>query len=351
MFDPNDLLNTMLSSGTRGSPMSDLLAGLNEGGGQGGSEPGVGGLGGRGPAGPGAGGLGDVLGGMLGGGGLGGSGGGMAGGGMGGGGLGGGLGDLLGGILGGGGGMAGGAGMAGGGGGLGDLLGGLLGGMAGGGMAGGGMGGGGGMAGGGGGGLGDLLGGMLGGGRGTGGGGMAGGGMGGGGGGILDGLLGGLFGGRGGPSKMSGLALIAALAMTLLQSRKSGAAPGAQSAMQAIETTHGADEETAARKALLLIRGMIAAAKADGVIDAEERARIIGKLREAGASAEALAYVEQDMAGPLNVDAIVAEVKDEQTAAELFLASMFAINVDTPAEKAYLAQLADRLGLQAQPQA
>ncbi|HOT83973.1 MAG TPA: DUF533 domain-containing protein, partial [Candidatus Defluviicoccus seviourii] len=168
---------------------------------------------------------------------------------------------------------------------------------------------------------------------------------------ILDGLLGGLFGGRGGPSKMSGLALIAALAMTLLQSRKSGAAPGAQSAMQAIETTHGADEETAARKALLLIRGMIAAAKADGVIDAEERARIIGKLREAGASAEALAYVEQDMAGPLNVDAIVAEVKDEQTAAELFLASMFAINVDTPAEKAYLTQLADRLGLQAQPQA
>lgn len=227
----------------------------------------------------------------------------------------------------------------GGGGGLGDLLGGLLGGMAGGGMAGGGMGGGGGMAGGGGGGLGDLLGGMLGGGRGTGGGG------------ILDGLLGGLFGGRGGPSKMSGLALIAALAMTLLQSRKSGAAPGARSAMQAIETTHGADEETAARKALLLIRGMIAAAKADGVIDAEERARIIGKLREAGASAEALAYVEQDMAGPLDVDAIVAEVKDEQTAAELFLASMFAINVDTPAEKAYLAQLADRLGLQAQPQA
>lgn len=341
MFDPNELLNTMLSSGTRGSPMSDLLAGLNEGGGLGGSEPGVGGLGSRGPAGPGAGGLGDVLGGMLGGGSLGGSGGGMAGGGMGGGGLG----DLLGGILGGGGGMAGGGGMPGGGGGLGDLLGGLLGGMAGGGIAGGG-----GMAGGGGG-LGDLLGGMLGGGRGTGGG-MAGGGMaGGGGGGILDGLLGGLFGGRGGPSKMSGLALIAALAMTLLQSRKSGAAPGAQSAMQAIETTHGADEETAARKALLLIRGMIAAAKADGVIDAEERARIIGKLREAGASAEALAYVEQDMAGPLNVDAIVAEVKDEQTAAELFLASMFAINVDTPAEKAYLAQLADRLGLQAQPQA
>lgn len=281
MFDPNELLNTMLSSGTRGSPMSDLLAGLNEGGGTGGSEPGVGGLGGRGSAGPGAGGLGDLLGGMLGGGG----------------------------------GMAGGGGMGGGGG------------------------------------LGDLLGGMLGGGRGTGGGGMAGGGGMPSGGGILDGLLGGLFGGRGGPSKMSGLALIAALAMTLLQSRKSGAAPGAQRAVQAVETTHGADEETAARKALLLIRGMIAAAKADGAIDAEERARIIGKLREAGADAEALAYVEQDMAGPLDVEAIVAEVKDEQTAAELFLASMFAINVDTPAEKAYLTQLADRLGLKAQPQA
>ena len=152
---------------------------------------------------------------------------------------------------------------------------------------------------------------------------------------------------------MSGLALIAALAMTLLQSRKSGAAAGAagsQPPMRAVEAVHDADEETAARKALLLIRGMIAAAKADGTIDAEERARIIGKLREAGADAEALAYVEQDMAAPLDVEAIVAQVKDEQTAAELFLASMFAINVDTPAEKAYLVQLADRLGLQAQPQ-
>lgn len=325
MFDPTELLNTMLKSGTRGSPLSDLLAGLSEGA--------VGRAGQPGAAQGGADPLGDLLGGMLGGGGAPGATGFDAGGGgrLGPAGGGGGLGDLLGGMLGGGqaGGMAGGMG----GGGLGDLLGGMLGG----GMAGGG----------GGGGLGDLLGGMLGGGRQA----PA---APGGGGGILDGLLSGLFGGRGGPSKMSGLALIAALAMTLLQSRGRGAAAGAagaQPGLRAIETAQGADEAAAGEKALLLIRGMIAAAKADGQIDAEERGRIIGKLKEAGAGAEALAFVEQEMAGPVDLEAVAAGVRDEQTAAELFLASMFAINVDTPAEKAYLAQLANRLGLQLPPQA
>ena len=336
MFDPNQLLNTMLSSGTRGSPMSDLLAGLSEGGAAAGARPGA--MGGASGAGP----LGDLLGGLMGGAGLGGN---QPGGGLGGGsGSGGGLADLLGGLLGGGG-MAGGGGMPGGsvggggmGGGLGDLLGGMLGGGRAGGMGGSGMGGSGG--------LGDLLGGLLGGGgqapaapRG---------------GGILDGLLGGLFGGRGGPSKTSGLALIAALAMTLLQSRTGGAAAGAvgaQPAMRAVESIHDVGEAAVGEKALQLIRAMIAAAKADGQIDAEERGRILGKLREAGADAEALAFVEQEMQRPLDVEAVVAGVTDEQTAAEVFLASMFAINVDTSAEKAYLAQLADRLGLQAPSQA
>lgn len=318
MFDPNQLLNTMLSSGTRGSPMSDLLAGLSEGGAAVGARPGAmggGTMGGASGAGP----LGDLLGGLMGGGmggggGLGGNqpggglGGGMAGGGsMGGGGLA----DLLGGLLGG-------AGMAGGGGG-----------MPGGSMGGGGMGGG----------LGDLLGGVL------GGGGRQSPASQGGGGDLLGGLLGGLFGGRGGPSRMSGLALIAALAATLLQGRGGGAGAGAPAVQRAIEDVGSADEEAAARKALLLIRGMIAAAKADGAIDAEERRRILGKLGEAGADAEALAFIEQEIAQPLDMDALVAEAADASTAAELYMASMFAIDVDTPAEQAYLAQLAQRLGL------
>ncbi|MFZ1415061.1 MAG: DUF533 domain-containing protein, partial [Defluviicoccus sp.] len=218
------------------------------------------------------------------------------------------------------------------------LLGGLLGG---GGMAGGGGMPGGGMPGGsmGAGGLGDLLGGLLGGGR------QAPAGQGGGD--LLGGLLGGLFGGQG-SSRMSGLALIAALATTLLQRRGANAGAGAPAARRAIEDVASADEAAAARKALLLIRGMIAAAKADGAIDAKERRRILGKLGEAGADAEALAFIEKEMTQPLDIDTLIAEASDATTAAELYMASMFAIDVDTPAEQAYLAQLAERLGLPAQ---
>jgi len=97
-------------------------------------------------------------------------------------------------------------------------------------------------------------------------------------------------------------------------------------------------------KALLLVKAMIAAAKADGEIDAAERAAILAHVDEQ--DAEARAFVEAELQKPLDLYEITSRVRDEATAREVYAASFLAIEVDTPAERGFLDRLAARLGLE-----
>lgn len=243
----------------------------------------------------------------------------------------GGLGDLLGAVLGAGGARSAGTG---GGGGLGDLLGG------------------GGSAGGSAGALGDLLGGLLG---GAAGGGRVGGGQGGaaGGGGLGD-LLGGLLGGgaaaggrSGNPLGGSGMAILATLAMAALKNWQDsrGAVSGltAASAMsqdQLATLTSPASEE-------LVLRAMISAAKADGQVDDDEIQRIVGKIDDDGVTPEEKQFIIDELRQPLDLQALISAVPNEAVAAQVYGASLLAIDLDTEAERAYLQQLARGLGLDA----
>jgi hypothetical protein len=103
------------------------------------------------------------------------------------------------------------------------------------------------------------------------------------------------------------------------------------------------DQEQA--RAMLLVRAMIAAAKADGEVDPEERARIVARLKTVGADDDARRFVDEELEKPVDLYAITAEVRDVATAAEVYAASLAAIQVDTEAERKYLDNLALRLGL------
>ena len=105
------------------------------------------------------------------------------------------------------------------------------------------------------------------------------------------------------------------------------------------------EAELVENRALLALKAMIAAAKADGEIDPRERERILGKLKDAGADEETQEFVEKEVAAPLDVDSLVRQVSDPQTAAQVYAASLLAIKVDTPAERAYLRDLSTKLGL------
>ena len=98
---------------------------------------------------------------------------------------------------------------------------------------------------------------------------------------------------------------------------------------------------------VLLIRAMIAAANADGHIDASERDAILGRAREGGLDDTTLAFLDAELAKPQTLQQVVANAKPE-LAAELYAASAIAITVDTDAEKQWLDMLAYGLRLDAQ---
>lgn len=97
-------------------------------------------------------------------------------------------------------------------------------------------------------------------------------------------------------------------------------------------------------QAKLMIRAMIQAAKADGEIDAEERAKILDHLGDA--SEEEIAFVQAELDAPIDIAGLAAAT-GEAAKAQVYSAALMAISVDTDAERQYLAGLAAALGLDA----
>jgi uncharacterized membrane protein YebE (DUF533 family) len=105
----------------------------------------------------------------------------------------------------------------------------------------------------------------------------------------------------------------------------------------------GPDAEEA--EALLMVRAMIAAAKADGAVDAAERAAIAGQLDAAGLSAEERDFVLGDFDRPMTPEALAKEARDPMLRARLYAAAFAAAGEITPGERAWLDQLAKALKL------
>jgi uncharacterized membrane protein YebE (DUF533 family) len=109
-----------------------------------------------------------------------------------------------------------------------------------------------------------------------------------------------------------------------------------------------APSDTAAQDALgkALVRAMIAAAKADGKIDADEKSAIFERLNTMDLDPADKAFVFDELSAPLDINAVIAGATCPETAAEIYAASLVAIEADTPAEQAYLQMLAARLELE-----
>ena len=96
---------------------------------------------------------------------------------------------------------------------------------------------------------------------------------------------------------------------------------------------------------LSLVRAMIAAAKADGHMDAVEQGRLFTEINNMGMDSEAKGFVFDLLAKPVSLDDVARTAQSPEQGAELYLASRLAIDPDDPAEKAYLEALAARLKL------
>jgi uncharacterized membrane protein YebE (DUF533 family) len=98
-------------------------------------------------------------------------------------------------------------------------------------------------------------------------------------------------------------------------------------------------------QAVLLIRAMIAAANADGVIDASERTAILDRLKSVQLSPEEQQFIMHELLEPKPMQEIAAAAGSPELARQVYLASLMAITVDTDEELDYLQGLARALRL------
>jgi uncharacterized membrane protein YebE (DUF533 family) len=157
--------------------------------------------------------------------------------------------------------------------------------------------------------------------------------------------------------KLGGLAAIAGLGYQAYKNWQSGQAPQPGDASTAATAEqellpppadsgfHPEDAANSADFAVILVRAMIAAARADGHIDDAEREAILGKVKLAGLGADAQAFLEGELANPVDLDAILAAATTDSQKVELYTASRIAIEPESRAERGYLDMLAGRLGL------
>ena len=168
------------------------------------------------------------------------------------------------------------------------------------------------------------------------------------------GLLGGLMLGKSGKfgrqvATLGGLAALGAVAYQAWQKHKGDAAPAADAPPPAGTAFLPAPDNQPAQEELgkAVIRAMIAAAKADGSVDAEERRKLWDRLGSANLDPDEQAFIFDELAKPLNVDEVAAGATTPEMAAEIYAASFVAIDATRPAEKAYLGALASKLNLPA----
>ena len=94
-------------------------------------------------------------------------------------------------------------------------------------------------------------------------------------------------------------------------------------------------------QARVLLKAMINAAKADGQIDDQEQAKIVEHVGEV--TAEELEFVKSEMASPLDLEGVIENASGIE--AEVYLASLSTIDLDSKEEALYLDKLAKGLNI------
>lgn len=149
-------------------------------------------------------------------------------------------------------------------------------------------------------------------------------------------------------AKLGALALIGGLAYKAYQNYQQGRPLISGPDGQLAEAPRGSGFEAAAvthESAMLYVRGMIAAAAADGRIDAAEQQKILGSLKQSGLDREAEQFLSNELNNPATAEQLVQSVSTEAEAVQLYTAARIAIDLDTAEEHEFLSALGQGLGI------
>jgi uncharacterized membrane protein YebE (DUF533 family) len=154
--------------------------------------------------------------------------------------------------------------------------------------------------------------------------------------------------------KIGGFAVIAGLAYQAYRNYRNGNQP-ADPADGGTFVLMPAPEDTAFHPkrlphgeeafALTLARGMIAAARADGVIDASEQQVIFDRMRASGVDCEVESFLSRELIRPVDIEELIGAAETDAQKVELYTASRLAVDAVSEGERRYLDRLAKRLKL------
>ncbi|CAK4066903.1 tellurite resistance TerB family protein [Vibrio sp. 16] len=136
--------------------------------------------------------------------------------------------------------------------------------------------------------------------------------------------------------KIGGVAALGALAYKVYNdSQTNQASPEPQNEFREDDPIHSE----------LILKAMIAAAKADGHVDTQEMERIENALKESGVGHQLQSIIHNELNKPLDPNEVARLAATPQQAAEIYLASLIVIDEQNFMEKAYLQELAKQMQL------
>jgi uncharacterized membrane protein YebE (DUF533 family) len=141
--------------------------------------------------------------------------------------------------------------------------------------------------------------------------------------------------------KLGSLAAIGGVAYNAFQKWQSQQPAPIANAGQPVTELSGAASD---QRGKVLLIAMIAAAKADGVVDDKEKEMIGQQLEKLNLGDSASVFAEE-LNKPLDIKAVAAGADSPATAAEIYLISRAILNVDNEQERSYLTQLATEMNL------
>lgn len=142
---------------------------------------------------------------------------------------------------------------------------------------------------------------------------------------------------------LAGVGVIAWQAYQKYQANNASAAATSSPAQgQPVEQLHGLAQERRGQEILL---AMIMAARADGHIDANERALLTQEIEKLGPDDELHRWIEQQFDAPLDATELARQADSPQAGREIYLVSSVIVDEQNPMERAWLDQLARALNI------
>lgn len=141
--------------------------------------------------------------------------------------------------------------------------------------------------------------------------------------------------------KLGSLAAIGGVAYNAFQKWQSQQPTAIVDAGQPVTELSGSASN---QRGKVLLIAMIAAAKADGLVDDKEKEIISQQLTKLNLGDSAAVFAEE-LNKPLDIKAVAAGADTPATAAEIYLISRTILDLNNSQEKSYLDQLAKEMGL------